>query len=309
MGVTQFCTNLGTPVTMAPELLRKTGKIFSDKIDLWSIGIVFYMMLYGIKGPFNFRTYEDLQRAVVDQSGKKLIFPNDIEVSNEAKDLLRKLIEPDPIKRISWDDFFSHKLFHNELHMSVLPVENTDLKQSCPFYPNINKVEKLWNENANTKNHVDYIEDVRDLDCEKMKKCCYTVSQSNQNRRSAINHAKSRYNHEKKIIVYLAKSSVNMRGLGKDANWSSLNINFMNASIVLIKYCYIATQTMIETIIYKNNMYKLEGFEEYFVNSSECQQYLVQLETDVAHYKKLLDHLLDKFPKEFNMNTQKEQQV
>jgi len=100
-----------------------------------------------------------------------------------------------------------------------------------------------------------------------------------------------------------------MRNLCKEVKWTELKINFMNASIALIKYCLIATQDMIETITYKNNRYNLEGFEEHFVFSSECKHYLAQLEADAEHYKKLLLHLTDKFPKEFKMDTDKEKQV
>jgi len=83
----------------------------------------------------------------------------------------------------------------------------------------------------------------------------------------------------------------------------------MNASIVLIKYCLNETQTMIQTIRFKNNLYDVEGFKEYFVDSSECQTMLAQLESDVEHYKKLLDHLISKFPSEYKINTEKEKQV
>jgi serine/threonine protein kinase len=39
-------TILGTPLTMAPELLEKR-KVYSSSSDLWSIGAVFYKLLFG----------------------------------------------------------------------------------------------------------------------------------------------------------------------------------------------------------------------------------------------------------------------
>jgi serine/threonine protein kinase len=111
MGATITNTGLGTPVTMAPELLNaKPGASYTDKIDLWSIGVVFYMMLYGNKGPFTFKKYTELQNAVETQSGKNLKFGKQ-QVSDEAKDLLRRLIEPNVDARIGWNDFFNHNLF------------------------------------------------------------------------------------------------------------------------------------------------------------------------------------------------------
>ena len=38
-------TMLGSPIYMAPEVLR--GQIYTIKADIWSLGIVFYQMLFG----------------------------------------------------------------------------------------------------------------------------------------------------------------------------------------------------------------------------------------------------------------------
>lgn len=46
-GYYQAQTILGTPLTMAPELLFKSQQSYTNKADLWSIGVVFYQMLFG----------------------------------------------------------------------------------------------------------------------------------------------------------------------------------------------------------------------------------------------------------------------
>jgi len=54
---------LGTPITMAPELLiTKKGK-YSNKADLWSIGVCFYQILFG-KPPFDAKNYWELKQKV-----------------------------------------------------------------------------------------------------------------------------------------------------------------------------------------------------------------------------------------------------
>ncbi len=60
-------TVLGTPITMAPELLlskEEEGVIYNSKADLWSIGVVYYEMLFG-KLPYTGKGKEDLSREVV----------------------------------------------------------------------------------------------------------------------------------------------------------------------------------------------------------------------------------------------------
>lgn len=41
-GVESTKTRLGTPITMAPELLMNKDSAYTNKADLWSIGVVFY---------------------------------------------------------------------------------------------------------------------------------------------------------------------------------------------------------------------------------------------------------------------------
>lgn len=41
-GVDQTKTRLGTPITMAPELMMQKDTSYNNKADLWSIGVIFY---------------------------------------------------------------------------------------------------------------------------------------------------------------------------------------------------------------------------------------------------------------------------
>lgn len=48
MGAVSTNTVLGSPITMAPEVLGSAGYTsYSSKVDLWSIGVVFYWMIFG----------------------------------------------------------------------------------------------------------------------------------------------------------------------------------------------------------------------------------------------------------------------
>ena len=110
-GVEMTSTKLGTPLTMAPELIASSGNVsYTSKADLWSIGVVFYHMLQG-KYPFfgmsNAELMKDIERKTVKMPFKK-------QVSPLAKDLLSKLLVVDPEKRMSWKSFFNHPIFKDD---------------------------------------------------------------------------------------------------------------------------------------------------------------------------------------------------
>ena len=99
---------LGTAYYIAPEVLRKN---YDEKCDLWSIGVIMFILLTG-EPPFNGNTDEEILENVrngyVDFSTS--IFQ---EISEEAKDLLSKLLEKNPSKRISAVEALEHPWITN----------------------------------------------------------------------------------------------------------------------------------------------------------------------------------------------------
>lgn len=96
---------------MAPELLlSNSNRAYSSKADLWSLGVCFYHMLYGVM-PFEAKTYEALKNKVRLYSGDNTKFPSNIHVSKQSKDLIISLLQIDPDKRIGWNEFFNHPIF------------------------------------------------------------------------------------------------------------------------------------------------------------------------------------------------------
>lgn len=112
-GFEMASTTVGTPLTMAPEIMLEESQ-YNSKADLWSIGIVFYHMLFG-REPFQAASDKRLLRLMRNKSGQNLKFRDRLNsVSNEAKDLLRRLLVFHPKERISWNDFFKHSLFNKK---------------------------------------------------------------------------------------------------------------------------------------------------------------------------------------------------
>lgn len=98
-------TICGSPIYMAPELLVKMK--YNMKADIWSFGVIMYEMLHG-KNPFYMATNVPELRNIM-QNNK--IFETMGKFSPECIDLLQKILQTDPINRISWEDFFNHNWF------------------------------------------------------------------------------------------------------------------------------------------------------------------------------------------------------
>jgi len=133
-------TMLGSPLNMAPEVLE--GKEYDNKADVWSIGTVFYEMLYA-RPPFVAKNIIDLLKNI---KAKKLRFPKKINsISPVCEDLLRKMLTVNPSKRISWDQIFKHRInFYMEEKMQEElsgTMKADDLNMSISkFYIKTNKV-------------------------------------------------------------------------------------------------------------------------------------------------------------------------
>lgn len=122
---------IGTAQYMAPEVIL--GKDYDFSVDWWSLGCVAFDMLTG-SPPFTGHTNEKIMDKVV-HSKKYLNFP--FYLSVDAKDLLRKLLQPDPKKRLDVDTEFEkfkgHRFFR---YLDWKEVENS-AEQDIPILPPI----------------------------------------------------------------------------------------------------------------------------------------------------------------------------
>jgi calcium-dependent protein kinase len=81
---------LGTPYYIAPEVLAKN---YGPKCDIWSCGVITYIVLSGIP-PFNGASDQEIMKKV--KIGK-FHFADPVwnTISNEAKDFISKLLTLD----------------------------------------------------------------------------------------------------------------------------------------------------------------------------------------------------------------------
>ncbi|KAJ4825706.1 hypothetical protein Tsubulata_001202 [Turnera subulata] len=103
-GETALSGVVGTPYYVAPEVLM--GREYGEKVDVWSAGVVLYIMLAGFP-PFYGETAVEIFQAVLRGN---LRFPARVfhKVSPAAKDLLKRMLCKDVSRRLSAEQVLRH---------------------------------------------------------------------------------------------------------------------------------------------------------------------------------------------------------
>ncbi|KAM3143963.1 hypothetical protein pb186bvf_004014 [Paramecium bursaria] len=86
---------IGTPLYMSPQVIGQEN--YSIKTDCWSLGCIFYEMLYG-KTPWYNENVHELQKMIQNDN---LSFPNEPKVSQPIKNLITQMLTKDENLRIS----------------------------------------------------------------------------------------------------------------------------------------------------------------------------------------------------------------
>ena len=139
---------LGTPNYMAPEVCMNKDRIdaikegqsripppstYSFQIDWWALGVMMYNLLYG-KSPF---PYGNTQQNYLNIRAANFEFPSRRhDVSDQAKDLIRTILNPDAEMRPSPQEMLSHPFFTyptDGIPIHVIPASLPKTIMTCPL--------------------------------------------------------------------------------------------------------------------------------------------------------------------------------
>lgn len=136
-----YTLKVGTPYYIAPEVLKKK---YDFKCDIWSCGIIFYIMLCGYP-PFDGNSDEEIMNNILTQD---LTFDGNgwDNVSTQAKDLIKKMLVKDPNCRPSAEEVMNHAflerrnstmnptIIHNQLSKILMVERKEKLQMACINY-------------------------------------------------------------------------------------------------------------------------------------------------------------------------------
>ncbi|MES1919365.1 hypothetical protein MHBO_001211 [Bonamia ostreae] len=109
---------VGTPYYVAPEVLR--GQ-YTESCDIWSVGIIMFVLLYGYPPFYSDPNNHNSEQKIFEQIKKGFNpivkddygpwFPKSVHCSDSAKNLISKLLDKDPVKRITAKEALEHSWF------------------------------------------------------------------------------------------------------------------------------------------------------------------------------------------------------
>lgn len=126
-GIHRMKSVVGTPYYIAPEVLKSdsnsaNGPTYTEKCDIWSLGVLLYMLLSG-SPPFAGNSDNDIMHAVLrgQVNLTERVWNN---VSSEAKELVRMCLEVNPTKRATASEVLKSPWFDRR-HRAGKEDDNT----------------------------------------------------------------------------------------------------------------------------------------------------------------------------------------
>ncbi len=132
----------GTLTYCAPEII--VDEPYSKAVDLWSLGIMTYLMISG-KLPFNSEDENEIARQVVYDEPDYIKNPVWKNITQECKDFIKRLLEKDQNKRMSIKELLEHKWIkmYDTNKLTERRKSNSERGKDFELYSSTKKLEEL----------------------------------------------------------------------------------------------------------------------------------------------------------------------
>lgn len=278
---------------MAPEILA--GKPYTNKADLWSIGISFYEMLFG-KVPFDGNGTRQLERLIKQQSGPNLRFPLHInKISAQCQSLLKVMLTEDPRKRIQWSDFFNHEIFSSyqleqyQKKSAKAPIEkdfknkkmiDQSFKKCAIEIKNQKAEDEIFLKDPESIAAFEFTDEkVQNVDEGKIDDIALNTLQKKARDDEKLEELFEKYAHERHKCHFIAKAVKNLRNVYKQLKDHKLASSIIFTYLLLLKKAISYEEFQYESLRNQKNELKVD--KELFNEFLETQKY-----TDLLHIYK-----------------------
>jgi len=125
---------IGSAYYIAPEVLSRN---YTELCDLWSCGVIMYILLTG-RPPFNGSSEEEIMKKIKEGAYDLKKYPWGV-ISEEAKDLVKGLLQLNTKKRLTAKAALEHKWFKIEKTQSTITAYNVKHRQLNKLIDNLMK--------------------------------------------------------------------------------------------------------------------------------------------------------------------------
>ena len=222
-------TYCGTPVYLAPEMITLIGH--DQHLDIWCIGVLMFELLTG-EVPFKGKDLKSLSGNILSLN---ILWPRDI--NPEAKNLIGKILKPEPKERLSLEEMLKHPFFTKHLNNPVNSLMKPTIIKSKPFVVSTDVPEEIifpiedslilaGNSNINMMNiNTNTIaSDISNVNKHEQIQHQHVSSNTNNNVHHHINTNNTTNNNEMNIITQQSNNELLSKGIGDDI----LNTNNSN---------------------------------------------------------------------------------
>ncbi|KAL2485473.1 Calcium-dependent protein kinase 8 [Abeliophyllum distichum] len=132
----RFNEIVGSPYYMAPEVLKRN---YGPEVDVWSAGVILYILLCGVP-PFWAETEQGVAQAIIRSviDFKRDPWP---KISDNAKDLVKKMLDPDSSRRLTAQQVLEHPWIQNAKKAPNVSLGET-VKARLKQFSVMNKLKK-----------------------------------------------------------------------------------------------------------------------------------------------------------------------
>ena len=147
-------TICGTPNYIAPEILEGKSVGHSYEVDYWAIGVIIYTLIIG-RPPFETEDVKETYKRIQENN---FSFPKHIYISDEAKDLIEKILVMNPTDRLNIEGMRNHPFMNNVKIPKSIPQYTVNFPPNSIFYrklndKNIKCISDISTCNDSTENH------------------------------------------------------------------------------------------------------------------------------------------------------------
>ena len=287
-------TIVGTLITKAPEV--GTALEYNNKIDLWSCGVVFYQMLFGIHPWVHSKiatTDVRFRKEIWENSGENLYIPDSPKVSSQCKALLKSMIEADPEKRLSWKELFNHSFFQ-EVILASSPREHK--AGEAPTTSRITK--QLFELNMNQPLQDNTLQtDLRKVDLATTGPSSVPKDLASSNPYASdigllgpkVQEFWKLIAHNRKLLIFMLHTCKKLRLLSKrEAELGDITSHFSGACLLLLKKALVMNQTQLADFQTSRQIHK------HSLNSDVCKKIESEIQADRQLAETLFQHLQSK---------------